>query len=183
MDTPPCDCLLCREPPDGRWHPRNARIANNVLDHGWHVQGVRADSQTPGWAYSIGMWHTLRSPDLAVFGIPPADAALIINQLGTEVRNGHPLRPGEPRQTLFNSHPVRLNPMRESWSPALFGAGMDFYRMPFLPGLQVFWPDRQGRFPWDDGVDELCRTDQPLLWLERAEHPAGQWTSFDPDAG
>src|SRR6266536_1733467 len=179
MDRSPCLCLLCKVPPDVRWHPRDARIASNVLDHGWHIQGVRADNQTPGWAYSIGMWHTLRSADLAVFGLPPIEAALIINQLGQEVRNGFPLHQDEPR-VMFTGYPVRLRVIRESWSPLFLGAGTDFSRTPFLPGLQVFWPDQQGHFPWDDGADERCHTNQPLLWLEREEHPPGLWASYDP---
>jgi hypothetical protein len=33
--------------------------------------------------------------------------------------------------------------------------------------LQVFWPDKQGRFPWDQGVHEAVRADQPSLEVAR----------------
>ncbi|MBU9766202.1 DUF4262 domain-containing protein [Mycobacterium sp. TNTM28] len=40
---------------------RDNRIAGNVTDHGWHAMGVGAEGEAPAdWAYSIGLWHTLR---------------------------------------------------------------------------------------------------------------------------
>ncbi|WP_425338520.1 DUF4262 domain-containing protein [Kitasatospora phosalacinea] len=56
---------------------------------------------------------------------------------------------------------------RSGQSPQLvlsfFGADVDFYQQLPLPVTQMFWPDKQGRFPWDEGVDRTCRTAQPLL--------------------
>ncbi len=36
------------------------------------------------------------------------------------------------------------------------------------------WPDRAGRFPWEDGADDYCRTSQPLLWIPKSD-TNGPW--------
>ncbi|PSJ38861.1 hypothetical protein C7I55_16165 [Sphingomonas deserti] len=32
-----------------------------------------------------------------------------------------------------------------------------------IPAYQLFWPDENGRFPWERGCSEVCRSLQPLL--------------------
>jgi hypothetical protein len=65
MDDSPCFCLLYAPPADGpAWEERDSRIAQSVTDFGWHVMGVGAGGDAPAdSSYSIGLWHTLRSPD------------------------------------------------------------------------------------------------------------------------
>jgi hypothetical protein len=55
--------------------------------------GVAADDEVPtGWAYSIGLWHTLRSPEICVFGLAVDTMMSLINEAGEAVRNGMPAR-------------------------------------------------------------------------------------------
>ena len=61
------------------------------------------------------------------------------------------------------------------WVPTFLGNAAWFYRSPDFPVLQCFWPDAQGRFPWDPACDPDWRQDQPLLYeadRERALSPA-----------
>ena len=44
-------------------------ITGQIGRIGWAVQGVPGDEQWPSWAYSIGLWHTFRVPELALFGL------------------------------------------------------------------------------------------------------------------
>jgi hypothetical protein len=181
---PPCKCLLCAEPRDeSTWDERDRTIAANVERYGWSVSGVHGDDELPGWAYSIGMYHTLRSPEVAVFGLPPGTGMRIVNIVGEQIRDGRPVRQDEQRDDVLTGYPVAFRAVQLDWSPTFFGAGMDFYRLPYLPVVQVFWPDREGRFPWDPSVEETCRSSQPMLWLDRDDHPPGPWTTHDPKAG
>ena len=38
-----------------------------------------------------------------------------------------------------------------------------YYKGNDFPVLQCVWPDKQHRFPWDDGFEERFRSRQPLL--------------------
>jgi hypothetical protein len=61
-----------------------------------------------------------------------------------------------------------LRPVLEKWyGPFLGMAGWYYRRRPF-PVLQCFWPDPQGRYPWEAGFSGEPRFSQPLLHLENS---------------
>jgi hypothetical protein len=179
----PCHCLLCQVPPDeGGWDERDRRIAGKIRQFGWNVNGV-AGGSTPDWAYSIGIWHTLRAPEVCVFGLPAQTGMRIVNVVGELIRDGERLHDGQKRDDVLNGYDVVLRSARQQWYRRFFGAGIDFYRQPPLPMVQVIWPDREGRFPWEAEVEESCRRSQPSLWMPPDDHPPGPWTETDPYEG
>ncbi|MFV8050288.1 DUF4262 domain-containing protein [Mycobacterium sp. 48b] len=158
---------------------RDSRITADVADHGWHVVGVGGGDETPAdWAYSIGLWHTLRRPEICLFGLRIETMMSIVNIAGQEVRDGNPLEPGQLRDDILNDYLVAVREAHPSWYRDFFGAGIDYYRAGEFPVLQVFWPDAEGRFPWDDQVQEYCRAAQPLLWIPK-EQTVGPWAELD----
>ena len=78
---------------------------------------------------------------------------------------------------VLNGYDVVIHPVDPSWYRDFFGAGLDFYQTPPLPITQLFWPDKAGLFPWEEGVDQHCRAVQPLLWLPK-EQTTGPWTEL-----
>ncbi|MGI5233406.1 DUF4262 domain-containing protein [Actinoallomurus sp. CA-142502] len=179
MDDSPCFCLLCSPPPEGpAWEERDSRIAKSVTDAGWHVMGVGGGDAPADWAYSIGLWHTLRSPEVCVFGLPVRVGMPVVNSAGAGIRDGLPLEPDQRRDDVLNNYEVAVRPVHSSWYYDFFGAGLDFYQVPPLPVTQLFWPDKSGHFPWEDGVDDYCRTCQPLLWIPKGE-TEGPWSQLD----
>ncbi|MFD8599143.1 DUF4262 domain-containing protein [Kitasatospora sp. NPDC059646] len=181
MDLPDCGCLLCDGTGDeSAWDARDTRIAANIRDHDWHVNGVAGGGLPGDWSYSIGLWHTLRSPEVSIFGLPSQTGMRIVNVLAHEIRSGHPLEPDQRRNdVLGGGFSVAIRPVHPSWYLSFFGAGVDFYQRPPLPVTQMFWPDKQGRFPWDAGVEATCRAAQPLLWVPR-EESTGPWAHAEP---
>ncbi|WP_024877662.1 DUF4262 domain-containing protein [Saccharomonospora piscinae] len=177
MNDSPCFCLLCQETTWGGavWDERDSRIAESVKDCGWHVMGVAGGDAPGDWGYSIGLWHTFRSPEVSVFGLPAQTAMRVANAAGAVIRNGNPLELGQRRDDVLNGYDVAVRLVHSSWYRDFFGAGLDFYQTPPLPITQLFWPDKVGLFPWDEGVDEHCRAVQPLLWLPKGE-TTGPWT-------
>jgi hypothetical protein len=176
QDSDPCSCLLCSNPGDEpTWDNRDRRIADNVREHGWHVAGVYG-GHTEDWAYSVGLWHTLRSPEVCMTGLRAQTAMHLVNAIADQIRGGIGLKLDEPRLDVIKGYAVTIRPVHRSWYLSMFGAGLDFMQTPPWPMTQAFWPDKNGLFPWEDGVENSCRTSQPLLWLDRAEHPASPWT-------
>ncbi|MEY9861005.1 hypothetical protein ABH935_006643 [Catenulispora sp. GAS73] len=154
---------------------RDRRIVQSVRGHGWHVMGVYGD-KTEDWAYSIGLWHSLRSPEVCLMGVTFQTAMRFVNKIGDQIRDGRVLEPDERRDGVLTDRPITFRPVHPSWYNPLFGAGLDFTQAPPWPMVQAIWPDKAGLFPWGEGVDDECRTGQPMLWLDRAGHPAGPWT-------
>ncbi|HEY0452629.1 DUF4262 domain-containing protein [Actinophytocola sp.] len=181
-----CHCWICAVP-DGLGS-QDLNMVWQVQEHGWSVVAVAEEHELPGWAYSVGMWHSMRGPEVCMFGLRGRDMHAWINAVGQQVAAGQALAVG-PRLGVLDGFPVMVRAVHESWHGDLFGVALDFYRSA-PPVLQLIWPDRHGVFPWEPGAGQRCRAHQPLLWLPKADHPPGGWTRLAelsdspfPDAG
>jgi Domain of unknown function (DUF4262) len=157
-----CECWLCSggDPAEMDHYLRD--IAWHVQSHGWSVVALPEDGELPGWAYSVGLWHTLWAPEVCVFGLPVVEMHRLLNRVGDLVRQGLELRLG----TVVDGYQVTVRPVHPSWHADLFAYGLDFQRGP-LPVVQLVWP-------------ELGATGaQPSLWLPKDDHPPSLWTRLD----
>ncbi|MCO1579944.1 DUF4262 domain-containing protein [Crossiella sp. SN42] len=172
--TTECACLIC-EPPDARGGAEWEREIGTVRRHGWGVVGILDGAREPGWAFSYGLWHSFRQPELAMFGLHGEDMLTGVNELADRVPGGGRLTDGAELTDVLEGHPVRLRAADDSWHDGLFGIAVGFYRHRTPPFLQVVWPDRHGHWPWHPEAGDTCRQRQPSLWLPLAEHPGGLW--------
>ena len=176
----PCHCIIHEPPGDGgHWDENDPRIAAKVQELGWIVGKVDEVETSPGWAFTVGLWHSLGRPELAMVGLRVPDMQHWLSMLGIQVRDGQPIEQHDLRSGILPNHPVTFRLVHGSWYEDLFGYLIHFAQRPPLPLLQVVWPDRNGRFPWDASSGEACRFDQPQLWLPKDEHPMGRWTRMD----
>ncbi len=171
-----CRCRLC-EPGAGpaKYDSSEQKLLADVQRHGWGVFGIKAEVGSPGWAFTVGLWHRFRSPEIAMFGLQVEDMQRWLNIAGDQVKSGSRPQPEELREGIIEGFPVTWRPVHPTWYPDLFGWALWFYRNPPLPIVQLIWPDRHGLFPWQDGSGERCRRDQPSLWIPMSEHPIGSW--------
>lgn len=150
-----------------------ARVAADIDAFGWHVVKVMGDDQAPGWAYTIGLHERSGHPELAVFGMELEQMHHVLNHAAALVRTGRRLEPGE-HEGVFEGLPCAVRPVEPRWLPVFFGNAGWHYKRQDVPILQVFWPDAEGRFPWDPRFAASWRERQPLLFeaeVERALHP------------
>ena len=173
-----CRCIICHDYGDrDRLGKFELRTIVHVKQYGWSVILPSPRENRPGWAFTAGLWHTLRSPELVVFGLEPYDMQTIVNNLGDRAAAGHPLVAGQERRDATDRHPVVLRPVHTHWYERLLSEALRFYRHPPLPFLQAVWPDAAGRYPWQAGSDPALGRYQPSLWLSPESHPPGIWTS------
>ena len=147
----------------------------HVRLHGWSVLMIPDDHRGPGWAYTVGLWHTHRMPELAMFGLRSEMSHTCLNDLGNKVGRGVPVAADQVRYDVIERFPVHLKLIDHRWYEAFFDRALAFYRGP-VPFLQVVWPDPQGRFHWDRDSDERIHRAQPQLWKRPQDHPVGVWT-------
>lgn len=150
------------------------RVEELIADVGWMLQGAFPTSLDPhghSWVYTIGLGPSFGHPELVIFGLPFESAAPLLNGLGDRVAAGESFPPGR-RTDVVRPHgdaelPVQLLEVtlrrhRDEW----FAVGRRYYREHDLgvpAWLQLVWPDKTGRLPWDDGCDDGIRAAQPLL--------------------
>jgi hypothetical protein len=154
-----------------------AHLEGLISEHGWAIQAVRprADDPAPGppFAYTVGLSRPqFGHPELLMIGLPTDTAHTILNDLGEKVRRGERLHPGQRIKGLLRGgYEVELLAVDDAADPRaplsvatrLYGHGGP------VDALQVVWPDRHHRFPWDPGFDAGMRAMQPLLG-RRAPH-------------
>lgn len=154
------------------------RTVDQVHEHGWSVVMVPADDEGPGFAYTIGLWHTHGVPELAMFGLDIQTMHILLNTLGHQAAAGAVLENGRTCHDVIEGRPVVLKAADLRWYREFFGRAISFYRRPPFPVLQVVWPDAKGRFLWQPGADEHYLQSQPQLWLKPTEHPEGVWATL-----
>lgn len=153
------------------------KVMRDVKEYGWHLVAIPDEPQTSGWVFSVGMWHTLGSPELVVFGMGAGHAANAINEVGEHVRAGRWIGPDVVfDDVLAESRLVTFRAAHPSWYGPMFGYATWFGRRPPLPVAQIVWADPQGRFPWDADVDQEYTFRQPSLWIPADKHPQGPWS-------
>ncbi|WP_018686466.1 DUF4262 domain-containing protein [Actinokineospora enzanensis] len=164
-----CTCQVCAGTQDEAF----VSINEAVVGHGWCVLGV--DGGQDEFAYTVGLGHTLDRPEVSMFGLDVEDMQHWLNHVVELSRdNGWP-ELDQDFTGVIDGVPTRLRQVDPSWGNSLFAASTHFYLGTPPPVLQLVWPDAEGRWPWEEGVDEDCRLAQPHAWLPIEEHPEGTW--------
>ncbi|ALV38270.1 DUF4262 domain-containing protein [Streptomyces sp. CdTB01] len=171
-DTPVCHCVVCQDV--GDLDARTRSSVATIGEHGWQVIMIPADDQGPGWAYTVGLWHSHRIPELAMFGLDIHLMHSLLNDLARRAVAGPALAAGQKIDDLATV-PFVLEAVDYRWYKAFFGTAIGYYRKPPLPFLQVLWPNREGVFPGQIGGEGLLAS-QPRLSLHPDDHPVGVWT-------
>ncbi|MFC7262772.1 DUF4262 domain-containing protein [Streptomyces lutosisoli] len=178
-DHPACRCVICHDYGDRDEADRmDLRTVDQIQEHGWSVVMVPADDEGPGFAYTIGLWHTHGVPELAMFGLDIETMHIMLNALGHQAAAGAVLENGRTCHDVIEGRPVILKAADLRWYREFFGRAISFYRRPPFPVLQVVWPDAKGRFLWQPGAEEHYLQSQPQLWLKPTEHPDGVWATL-----
>jgi uncharacterized protein DUF4262 len=148
----PCRCLGCQDYGDRhRLDNVDARLVESLRDPGWGVVMIPADETSPGWAFTVGLWHSWRVPEIAMFGMDPE---VMMGYLNTVAAGGE-----------LTDFPTELMDVDLAWHKIFFGTALSFYRA--TPGVafrQLLWAS--------PGRPHL----QPHLWRPPDQHPRGPWT-------
>jgi hypothetical protein len=83
------------------------------------------------------------------------------------VRGGRRFAARETDPGILEGLPFAFREVAPRWASVFLGNAAWHYRSERFPVLQGFWPDRHGRFPWDQECTAEVAAEQPQL--ERAE--------------
>jgi len=143
------------------------QIIQDVLQYGWHVLGVSADpgKTDPPFSYSIGLYYTFGHPEVVITGLPHKTAHSIINAVVERLQSVGPFVPNVRTGQVLEAHDIVMRQVSPELYPPYLGYAMWFYRdiSSEFPALQVVWPDKGGRFPWEPGFDPSLLSSQFML--------------------
>ncbi len=145
-------------------------VETSVRAHGWHCIAVEESMDEPGFAYTIGLGATFQHPEIVVVGLPRDVAHQLLADIANDLKKGIRCSPEKARDDLLEGLSVAFREVHHTQIEARMGGAMAFYRKArlALTALQLFWPDKQGRFPFEPGCDfKVCllqsRLDIPRL--------------------
>lgn len=141
----------------------NDRTKLDIQQHGLSVVIIEATDYLPSFAYSIGLWQQCRHPEIICFGLANDALHDLVNSVGQLVREGADFKAGELSDEVLEVGSVMFVEVDERNVGDYFGYAMEFYNYEKFPALQMVWPDRVGKFPWEDGFEERLTDVQPLL--------------------
>ncbi len=133
------------------------RTAEVIRTHGAYIQYVGGDSaeEVASFAYTIGLFG-VGHPELLVFSAPPPVAGGLLNEVVRRIREGENLVPGQLLEFDAWRHRVTIEAVPNP-GEIVFGANRFAQRPPgaSVPVLQLTYDDLNGRFPWEEGYQNL----------------------------
>ena len=156
-----------QSPPDH--HLQN--VERNIRDHGYFITCVVGDQHNPGYCYTTGFLH-IGHPELVSFALDPSAVQFVFDRLYAEAKAGQRREIGRDAPGDIEGAPICLLPVppRHFTGSDCLLLGFAFYyghHQELVKGehlfVQVVWPDRERRLPWEDDVDWTVWRDQPVL--------------------
>jgi hypothetical protein len=117
----------------------------------------------PTHGHTIGLPERFAHPELLLVGLPAEVTAEFLGHALALVRGGRRFSHGQLVDGLFPAAPAALRRVGEQHYAAYLTEALAHHGSPEFAALQIVFPDRVGRFPWDPGADLRLRLVEPVL--------------------
>lgn len=131
---------------------------------GWHIARVPPAGDHHGWAFSVGFAQTFDHPEVAVFGLPDDVTRALLDTIAQQLRAGAAFHDGYQDASLAPPFRFVFRSIDVTWQAAVLPVASWFYGGRSFAALQLFWPDRAHKLPWEPGFDQDLVSFQPLLF-------------------
>ena len=132
-------------------------VLKRLERHGWFVNVIAEDRVGSGFAYSFGLYERFRHPEIIICGLPADTMQTLVNDVGQKVSDGVRYKSGDNARDLAEGRTCTFRDVNPVVYSETFTWAVWFYGNQEFPALQLFWPDKQDRFPWDPKFDEHLR--------------------------
>jgi len=154
-------------------------FAEDVRIHGWAAASI--SDHKPPFVYTVGLMQSCDHPEFIMFGLESGNAQALFSQLYHDLEAGQTyaesgvytirLSGDEHRVGFRRVHPTQ----HEHYLGFAMGFLTNIGRMGELQAMQAFWPDREGRFPFEVGCDWSVYEIQPRLDIALSPREVREW--------
>ncbi len=124
--------------------------------------GVNPD--TPGWSYTIGLWHKYQLPEVILIGLDYKLAEIILDNLHISIRDEEQTyTDGTAATDILRGYVCFFKTIEPAVYGDWFAADRWFYDGTDFPAVQLLWPNTFAVYPWEDNADDYLRWCQPIL--------------------
>ncbi len=142
------------------------RVLADITKIGWHHIHVQSEKEEPPFAYSLGFYANYSQPEVIVFGLPAQTAQQLLNIVAIRFAGAKkPYETFKAYDDIAEGMRIAFIPVARRHYPSYLGYAGWFYKSvrTDFPTIQMVWPDKQGRLPWEPGYDKSFSKFQPLL--------------------
>ena len=150
---------------DHNHHSDEARrkVQFDISEYGCHIIYVMATSYLPGFAYTIGLFENYNVPEIICFGLKNDLLGSILNDACDRIKNGEKFVAEEKYGFFLEGYQVHFLTVDRAFYENYLGYGIWYKESNDFPVLQLVWPDKHGKFPWEDDFNSNWEFEQPLL--------------------
>ena len=140
-----------------------SQTAAHIKEHGCSVVMIEGTDYLPSFGYSVGLWETYKHPEIICFGLPHKTLHPIINTVADLIKNGQAFTANVQYQNIFANSVAEFLEVDNRNIGDYFEVAIQYYHSKTFPVLQLIWPDRNNKFPWEIDFEEIFKFKQPLL--------------------
>lgn len=144
-----------------------ATVRAEIGAHGWHVVLVPEEDDRPAYAFTIGLLERFAHPELCVVGLDDGEEGGLMHDLidsaAEFVAEGGRLEAGVRNSELFIGHSLGVRAISEANVNDWLALGVTLNANQSFPALQLLWPDRRGRLPFENTCESKVVEFQPML--------------------
>lgn len=135
----------------------------DVAERGWHVFAAEPAGEVAR-AFTVGLFRSFDHPELAVLGLPRAEAVGALDRLAARVREGERVSPEDVVEGVVDGRLATFRAIPPRRYAAWLGYAVWYHDGARFPALQCVWSDAERRFPWDPWFPRAARAGQPVLY-------------------
>jgi hypothetical protein len=150
---------------DERWESLKRRREELISTYGWMVQTVFPTQEMPGpfFAYSIGLTDK-GLPEVLEVGLPGEVGGQLINDVAQMLLNEPQLVQQLPLKKTHPRWPAPFYLLAADTALAKeYGAQAWYRSAERATFIQIVWPDKYGKWPWEEGCSRGVVEMQPVV--------------------
>ncbi len=141
-----------------------ANILKDIDEYKVHIAFVESDGYCPRFGYSIGLYKKFNHPEIIIIGLDSESTGAIINNIKGEIEKGTKFVKTVNYSGFLIDFPIQFVEVKKEHYPDYLGyAGWYNNNSINFPTLQLVWPDRNRKFPWELEFNKNLKFKQPLL--------------------
>ena len=139
-------------------------IVTNVEKFGCHLALIDSNGYLPAFAYSIGLYKNYGHPEIITFGLKTNVMGHLLNYARDEIKKGMAFKQGPTYSGFLEGYKIQFLNVDKEYYPDYFGYAGWYYKNSWdFPAIELIWPDKENRWPWEDSFNEHWKYKQPLL--------------------
>ncbi len=127
------------------------QLLRDIQEIGWHVVLICEDEEGPAFGFTVGLYHSYGHPEVLIHGFGLELMHQILNVIGEAVKAGQRYEGERRYPDILDGYDCVFRTIEKRLYHEYLGYAHWYYRGNAFPALQCLLPDRDGRFPGEEG--------------------------------